>query len=149
MTCLYSVSSRHCSQTSEPFSITSCFLQEIFPAPHPQPPQAFIWELLLSAACSALLLAYLLLAQKGHWQLLINLEHTDLLKPSTASALLPLLNSLLILLVGGASFAVCNLPSLKSGALLIILIESLHLHFSWTLIRRTEQFGVFCYPPRF
>lgn len=79
-------------------------------------PTSSIWELLLSAACSVLLLAYLLLTQKGHWQLLINLEHTDLPETSAASTLLPLLYFLLILLEGGASFAVCNLLSLEIGA---------------------------------
>lgn len=149
MTCLYLVSSRHFSQTSEPFSITSCFLQEIFLALHPQPPQASIWELLLSAACSALLLAYLLLAQKGHWQLLINLQHTHLPKTSAGSALLPLPYSVLI--VGGASFAVWNLLSLKFAAQLINAYWVAASRFSWTLIWRTEQFefGVLCYPPSF
>lgn len=107
----------------------SHFLREILPAPHPQPPQALIWELLLSAACSVLLPAYLLLTQKGHCQLLINLEPTDPLETSMVSALSPLLSFLLILL-GGASFTVCNFPKLKNGSTIYYARELLHWHLA-------------------
>lgn len=131
MTCFYLVGSRHFSQISEPFSITSRFLWEIFPAPHPQPPRALIWELLLSAACSALLQAYLLLTQKEHRQLLISLEPTDLPETSTVSALSPLLSFLLFLLGGGNHPLLSAIAlSLNIEAQFIVLIHLLRCHLA-------------------
>lgn len=142
--CFCLVGSRRFSQTSEPFSITSHFLREIFPAPHPQPPRASIWESLLSAACSVLLPAYLLLTQKGHCQLLINLEPTDLPETSTVSMLSPLLPFFLILLRGEESFAVFNFPKLKNWSIIYYAHWVAALTFSWTLFLSTEllKFGV-------
>lgn len=144
VTCFYLVGLRRFSQISEPLSVTSHFLRELFPVPHSQPPRALIWELLLSAACSVLLPAYLLLTQKGHCQLLISLKPTDLPETSTISALSPLLSFLLILLRGEAFFTVCNFTKLKNWSTIYYAHWVATLTFSWTLFLSTEllKFGV-------